>query len=102
MGKILNAGGYITSEKFIRGRTPQEIERVLGLIPNDLGQGAYVLRLNALPLPSQFELRGYSQTPAGVPYHGGPYPPGLGANQFELTVDLPATVLKFVAPGQRF
>src|SRR4249919_3043893 len=86
MGRIVSVKGFVTSEKFVRGRSLQEVERILGLLPGELQNGAVLLRLNAPPLPHQYELRGYTQTPAGEPYSGGPYPPGLGANQWELTV----------------
>jgi len=75
-----------------------------------LGGGADVFIVDPLPRPSQSELRGYSQCPAGVPTdtpgyipHPG-YPPGLGAPQWEL-VGYPQTGLKWIAsvtPGQRF
>lgn len=84
-----------------RAEALQEVERILGLLPGELKDGAVLLRLNLLPLPHQYELRGYTQTPAGEPYAGGAYPPGLGANQWELTVEVPATVLKIVQAGQR-
>jgi hypothetical protein len=93
--------GFVTSEKFVRGRSPQEVERILGILPGELKDGAVLLRLNILPLPHQYELRGYTQTPAGEPYSGGAYPPGHGANQWELTVEVPATIVKIVPAGQR-
>jgi hypothetical protein len=91
--------GYCTTFKYVAGRTPIEIEEIVGL-----AKGGKLVE------PSQFELRGYSQCPAGVPTdtpgyipHPG-YPPGLGAPQWEL-VGYPQTGLKWiasVAPGQRF
>jgi hypothetical protein len=86
------SSGYCTTFKFIVGRTPSEIEQIVGLaIGSKLVSGADIFVVDPLPLPAQFELRGYSQCPAGVPTdaptyipHPG-YPPGLGAPQWELS-----------------
>ena len=103
VGLATNIRGYITCDKFLKGRTPDQMESVLGLPQGDLSQGAWVLHPLCLPLVTQFDLRGYTQTPAGLPYAGsGAYPPGLGASQWELTDDIPAVVVAFVAPGQRY
>jgi hypothetical protein len=106
-----HTAGYCTTFKYIVGRTPAEIEEIVGLAKGSkLVDGADVSIVNPLPQPAQFELRGYSQCPAGVatntpgyiPHPG--YPPGLGAPQWELT-GYPRSGLKWiatVAPGQRF
>jgi hypothetical protein len=103
--------GYCTTFKYIVGRTPVEIEEIVGLARGSkLVGGADVFVVNPLPQPTQFELRGYSQTPAGIstnapgyiPHPG--YPPGLGVPQWEL-LGYPQTGLRriaSVAPGQRF
>jgi len=100
-GRVVPVRGYITSAKFVLGRPLDQVESILGLVPGDLAAGAALLRLNRLPAAGEFELRGYTQTPAGEPYAGGAYPPGQGANQWELFADIPATVLELVSPGQR-
>jgi hypothetical protein len=100
-GKVVPVRGYVTADKFVRGRQLDQVEKILGLVPGDLKNGAVLLRLNRLPLPAEFELRGYTQTPAGLPFAGGAYPPGLGASQWELTADIAATVLKIAPAGQR-
>jgi hypothetical protein len=92
-GRVVAVSGYLTSEKFVRGRSLDQVEKILGLVPGELKSGAVVLKLNSVPRPDQFELRGYTQTPAGHVYTGGDYPPGLGANQWELMEKLPATVV---------
>jgi len=99
-GRVVAVSGFVTSEKFVRGRPLDQVERILGLLPGELKNGAVLLRINVLPLPQQFELRGYTQTPAGEVYSGGLYPPGLGANQWELKAKIPATVLKIAPAGQ--
>jgi len=103
--------GYCTTFKFIVDRTPIEIEGIVVLARGGkLVAGAEICVVDPLPLPPQFELRGYSQCPAGVststpgyvPHPG--YPPGLGARQWELS-GYPQTGLKLIAsvpPGQRF
>ena len=101
VGRVVAVKGFVTSVKFVQGRSLEQVERILGLIPGELKAGASLLRLNTIPLPYQYELRGYTQTPGGLPYSGGAYPPGLGANKWELTVEVAATVLKVVSAGQR-
>lgn len=98
-GRVVLVKGYVASEKFVAGRTPDYAEKLLGLKPGDLANGAMRMRLNRLPQPHEFELRAYTYLPAGQPYTGGAYPPGLGANQWELLVEIPATVVKIAGPG---
>lgn len=96
--------GYITQEKFIRGRTPAEMEKILGLPSGELdSQGAIVEALDQIPTEKQFGLRSYTQRPGGtVPVQGSKYPVGLGAPQWELTEEVSATVIGTVKPGQAF
>jgi hypothetical protein len=103
--------GYCTTFKYIVGRTPIEIEEIVGLARGSkLLGGADIFVVDPLPQQNQFELRGYSQCPAGlatntpgyIPHPG--YPPGLGAPQWELK-GYPQNGLKWiasVAPGQQF
>ncbi|HKM73406.1 MAG TPA: hypothetical protein VJX94_25655 [Stellaceae bacterium] len=98
--------GYCTTFKFIVGRTPLEIEEIVGLARGSkLTIGADIFVVDPLPMPPQFELRGYSQCPAGIPTNAHPgYPPGLGAPQWELS-GYPQSGLKLIASvpaGQRF
>jgi len=98
--------GYITQEKFVRGRTPEQMEKLLGLPEGELttkGQGAIIEVLEQIPSEGQFELRGYTQRPGGKAFEPGePYPPGLGIPQWQLIEDVPAKVLKTVKPGESF
>src|ERR1019366_7671173 len=57
-GRVVAVKGFVTSEKFIRGKSLEQVERILGLLPGELKDGAILLRLNVLPLPHQYELRG--------------------------------------------
>lgn len=85
------AVAYCTTLKYIIGRTPAEMELILGFAPNSkLSGGVDVSTIEPLPRPDEFELRGYSQCPAGLAtddpaYVSHPlYPPGLGAPQWDL------------------
>lgn len=103
--------GYCTTLKFVVGRTPAEMEAIVGFQQGSkLAHGAEIFLVNPLPLPEQFELRGYTQTPAGVSTSAAHYvpvpgfPPGLGAPQWELK-RVSQSALKWIAtvnPGQRF
>jgi hypothetical protein len=102
-GPLSDVGGYITQEKYIMGKTPAEMEKLLGLPAGELKNGANAMRLNRLPTASEFELRGYTNTPNGQPYvTGEAYPPGLGVPQWQISrgVQIPATPTKFVGPGE--
>ena len=53
--------GCITQEKYLRGRTLAEIERILGFHTGRLSQGMIVAALTQIPRADQFEFRGYTQ-----------------------------------------
>jgi len=96
IGRVVPVRGCVVSAKFVLGRPLALTERILGLLPGELTQGAVLLRLNRLPHPNEFDLAtGYTNVAA---YPG--YPPGLGSNQWILTVDVFATVLKVSGPTQ--
>jgi hypothetical protein len=125
LGRKLNAvGGYFTCVKNICLRTPAEMEDILGFQKGTFGSGVSVWKLNDLPKPEEFELRGYTQTPRGESFDGfvirrsdlqrphylkrdgtiEKFPPGLGVEQWELARDvlLSATELERVPSGARF
>lgn len=54
--------GYVTREKFIVGRTPQEMEKILGLPAEELKNGAYILAADRMPTIEEFEPAGYTNT----------------------------------------
>jgi hypothetical protein len=92
--------GYITQEKNVKDQPLAELERRLGLPKGELASGAYIIALDRLPKPHEFELRSYTNLPGGQTYQrGGKYPPGTGVPQWELTVDIPSTTVKVVSPG---
>ncbi|MBV9504964.1 MAG: hypothetical protein JO323_08165 [Acidobacteriia bacterium] len=101
-GRVVSVKGYITSEKFVRGRPLDLAQNILGLLPGELNNGAVLVRLTRLPLPDEFELRGYTQTPGGERYKDGDkWPPGLGAPQWKLLAPIPAAVMKVAGAGER-
>jgi hypothetical protein len=97
--------GYCTTIKYVIGRTPALMERTLGFrADSKLAEGAAIFRVWPLPAPSQFEFRGYTQTPQGIstavqaPHPD--YPPGLGVPQWEL-VGYPQSGLHWLATVER-
>jgi hypothetical protein len=61
-------GGYVTQLKCVVGRTPEEMERILGLRRAQSAKGAGVLWLGRLPDWEEFALRAYTQCPGGARY----------------------------------
>ncbi len=99
--------GYITKRKYIEGKTPVEMGRILGLTGEDIASlkrsGAVVMELEQLPATDQFALRGYTQRPGGTAYvPGGKYPPGSAAPQWQLIDEMPVRVIGEVKPGEVF
>ena len=73
VGELTWVSGYVTKEKFIKGRRLVEIERILGYHAGRFAQGATFITLNHLPSVNEFELAAYSnvaehryQQPAGL------------------------------------
>ena len=73
IGDILAVSGCYTKEKFIAGRTLQEIEPILGFHAGRLAQGMAVVALMRLPELAEFDLAAYSNvathryvTPTGL------------------------------------
>lgn len=73
------AAGCCTTFKYIAGRMPIEIEKIVGLAKGSkLVGGADIFIVDPLPQPPQFELRGYSQCTAGVTTNPPGYIPHPG------------------------
>jgi hypothetical protein len=84
------AVGYCSTIKFVIGRTPAEMESVLGLRSGTkLSSGAEIFAVFPLPSAEEFDLRGYTHTPEGIPTDvktpHPDYPPGQGAPQWDLS-----------------
>ena len=73
IGDRTRVKGYVTKEKFLKGKTLGEIERILGYHAGRLGSGATFLALVRTPMPGEFSLAGYSP----VADHRATTPTGL-------------------------
>jgi hypothetical protein len=62
VGYPLQVSGYVTQDKFLVGRPLTTLEHYLGFHGGRLGGGATFVRLDRLPLESEFELAAYSMT----------------------------------------
>jgi hypothetical protein len=61
INKTILVKGCITQERYIKGRSLAELERLLGFEKGRLEKGIVVAALIQLPAAHQFELLGYSQ-----------------------------------------
>ena len=95
--------GYITQERYLLDKTPDEMRKILGLRSNDLTTGALILAI-AQPLHfTDFKNKGYTYLPGGKPWTpSSPYPIGKGAGQWELVHEVRATSIEALKPGQRY
>jgi hypothetical protein len=59
--EIIQVKGCITQERYIKGKTLPELERLLGFNQGRLSNGAVVAVLIQMPTEQQFDLLGYSQ-----------------------------------------
>jgi hypothetical protein len=73
VGQPLNVSGCVTKDKFIRGKTIEEIEKLIGFHRGRLASGLTVVKLNRLPAMNEFDLAAYSnvathrlQVPTGL------------------------------------
>jgi len=73
--------GYFTKAIHFRMQQATEIERRVGYPYGTLRQGYWLLLLQQLPEPQQFEFRGYSQMSGGVPMGHLPSSTGVTAEQ---------------------
>ncbi len=62
VGYPLPVSGYVTQDKFLIGRPLTILEHYLGFHGGRLGAGATFVKLDRLPLESEFELAAYSMT----------------------------------------
>lgn len=119
--KLGSVGGYITCLRNVCGKTPAQMEDLLGFQKGAFGSGVVLWKLDRLPKPEEFELRGYTYLPGGERFDGAvvrrsnlprpqyfekdgtpsKFPPGLGVEQWELSpgVMVPATEIQKVPFG---
>jgi hypothetical protein len=110
-GSATVLGGYITTGSSLLGKTPQEIERALGLKPHYLVSGARIYRFTRLPMTHEYEYELTAVYPGGLafnPAHSNPaYPPGSRAvHQWRIRdgIQIPVDPRNFLdlSPGQKF
>lgn len=99
--------GYVTQEKFLCGKSPQQIEAALGLKGDSLKTGCRVYRFRRQPGPSECTYELTTAFPDGLAYHEGfsnpDYPPGdARIHQWRLCVEIPVDHLIDLLPGQRY
>jgi hypothetical protein len=100
-----SARGYFTQQKFIWGKTPEEMEAILGIF-GKLRRGALVLEFAAPLRQGDFENRAYTYLPDGKEYKPHPnetvYAPGKGAPQWVLTREVETKCIAMLRPGRPF
>jgi hypothetical protein len=97
--------GYFTQQKFIWGKTPEEMEVILGIF-GKLRRGAYILQFEAPLKREDYENKAYSYLPGGKEYKPDPnekvFLPGKGVPQWTLTRDILVKCIARLHPGQVF
>jgi hypothetical protein len=58
--------GFFTKARFLRRQPASELERRLGYAPGRLAKGWWLLFLEQMPTPDDFEFMGYSYMSGGV------------------------------------
>jgi hypothetical protein len=101
--------GWVTQEIFVAGRSPEELEKVLGFDSRPrqhyLEDGFDVYAVVEQIGENDFELGGaYTYLPNGKEWDGRDFkwPPGSGATQWKLTRQVACQFLKTVRRGQRY
>jgi hypothetical protein len=72
--------GFFTKALYLRSQPAREVEVRLGYAAGRLAAGWWLLFLEQLPAPDEFEFRGYSQMSGGIP-QGHLDPGGRNAEQ---------------------
>jgi hypothetical protein len=106
-GTETEVAGYVVKQKFITGRTPEQLAAMLGVAMFTAGVKVYAIDLASVK-PEMLNLRGYTQSSGGkspnlsTAFDLVGYPVGQGASQWELTTKVKATVLGEARPGEQF
>jgi len=97
--------GYFTQQKFITGKTPREMEAMLGIY-GKLSPGAYILEFKSPLRQGDYECKAYTYLPDGKPYKPDPnekvFLPGKGATQWRLKREVQASLIATVLPGEQY
>ena len=97
--------GWFGSEIFILGKTPEEMERLLGCKAGYLKHGVDVFEFTRAIRADDFDVGGaYTYLPNGKEWDGidQEWPPGTGAPQWKLKVAVPCKHLKTVPRGSTY
>ncbi len=103
--------GYITVGKYLVGKTPLQIERVLGLKDKDLENGARIFRFTRLPMAHEYEYELTTLYPGGLAFNPAHsdlrYPPGSAKiHQWRILPDaaIPIDTINFLdlLPNETF
>jgi len=65
-GHSIAMAGFFTKARFLRQQSAPELERRLGYAQGRLGAGWWLLFLQQMPTPNDFEFMGYSHMSGGV------------------------------------
>ena len=102
-------GGYITLARFLVGKTPADIEKLLGLPEKFLLSGAYIYNLFRLPNPTEYEYELTTKFPDGLAYNPAHfderYKPGSDKiHQWRIKpgTTIPVSTAIKLLPGARF
>lgn len=79
LNSTIQEAGFVTQDKYLRGRTLWEIEKILGFHRGRCEKGLYIARVIQLPSPHQFELKGYTLIPDHQQKDGYPGASASGA-----------------------
>ena len=97
--------GYFTQQKFICGKTPAEMEQVLGIF-GKLSAGACILQFESALRGYDYVNKAYTYLPDGKEYTPDPndncYLPGKGAPQWQLAHAVKCSLIATVKPGVRY
>jgi hypothetical protein len=107
--KAQQIAGWVTQEIFVAGRSPEELEKLLGFDSRPgrayLQNGFDVYAIAEQIQESDFDLGGaYTYLPNGKEWDGRDlkWPPGSGATQWKLTRHVACRFLQTVARGQKY
>jgi len=99
--------GYVCLEKSLLGKTPPEMETLLGLPSGMLAGGCRVFRLKRLPMGHEVDYELTARYPAGLAFNPAMYDlryaPGSDAvHQWCLRADIPVAPLVSLGPAERY
>lgn len=98
VGESVFVEGYITTEQSVAGASLRELERRMGFAPGYLGDSAAIVRLDRLPMTSEFDVRFYNNIHGGgVKVPDPRFPLGPGYPQWELLQKIPARIAHIIS-----